>query len=159
MLHCKRRLMWNISKNMTYTPYLFCRNRDLGTISVYGGYASANTRCAGACVVAMATCWCGSPTGGEVGAARRGTARQWRRCTPVGMGTSGTRRGFMMPSSGISNLGICRQVEMRWILTCLRALERSALRGGTCSRGESRRNLGLSGAVPAGALYRCPTAG
>ena len=34
MLHCKRRLMWNISKNMTYTPYFFCRNRDLGTISV-----------------------------------------------------------------------------------------------------------------------------
>ena len=23
MLHCKRRLMWNISKNMTYTPYFF----------------------------------------------------------------------------------------------------------------------------------------
>ena len=38
MLHCKRRLMWNISKNMTYTPYFFRRNRDLGTISVYGGY-------------------------------------------------------------------------------------------------------------------------
>ena len=38
MLHCKRRLMWNISKNMTYTPYFFRRNRDLGTISVYVGY-------------------------------------------------------------------------------------------------------------------------
>ena len=25
-------------KNMTYTPYFFRRNRDLGTISVYGGY-------------------------------------------------------------------------------------------------------------------------
>ena len=25
--------MWNISKNMTYTPYFFRRNRDLGTIS------------------------------------------------------------------------------------------------------------------------------
>ena len=36
MLHCKRRLMWNISKNMTYTPYFFRRNRDLGTISVWG---------------------------------------------------------------------------------------------------------------------------
>ena len=31
MLHCKRRLMWNISKNMNYTPgYFFRRNRDLG---------------------------------------------------------------------------------------------------------------------------------
>ena len=38
MLHCKRRLMWNISENMIYTPYFFRRNRDLGTISVYGGY-------------------------------------------------------------------------------------------------------------------------
>ena len=38
MLYCKRRLMWNISKNMTYTPYFFRRNRDLGTISVYMGY-------------------------------------------------------------------------------------------------------------------------
>ena len=38
MLHCKRRLMWNISKNMTYTPYFLRRNRDLGTISVYVGY-------------------------------------------------------------------------------------------------------------------------
>ena len=38
MLHCKRRLMWNISKNMAYTPYFFRRNRDLGTISVYVGY-------------------------------------------------------------------------------------------------------------------------
>ena len=38
MLHCKRRLMWNISKNMTYNPYCFRRNRDLGTISVYGEY-------------------------------------------------------------------------------------------------------------------------
>ena len=38
MLHCKRRLMWNISKNMTYTTYFFRRNRDLGTIPVYGGY-------------------------------------------------------------------------------------------------------------------------
>ena len=26
------------SKNMTYTLYFFCRNRDLGTISVYVGY-------------------------------------------------------------------------------------------------------------------------
>ena len=36
----KKRLMWNISKNMTYTPYFFRRNRDrdLGTISVYVGY-------------------------------------------------------------------------------------------------------------------------
>ena len=34
----KRRVTWNISKNMTYTPYFFCRNRDLGTISVYVGY-------------------------------------------------------------------------------------------------------------------------
>ena len=49
----------------------------------------------------------------------------------------------MIPSSGISNLGICRQVEVRWISTCLRALVRSALRGGTCSRGEYRRNLVL----------------
>ena len=39
MLHCERRLMWNISKNMIYTPYFFRRNRDLGTISVYGGYS------------------------------------------------------------------------------------------------------------------------
>ena len=38
MLHCKRRLTWNISKNMTYTPYFFRRNRGLGTISVYVGY-------------------------------------------------------------------------------------------------------------------------
>ena len=38
MLHCKRRLLWNISKNMTYTSYFFRRNRDLGTTSVYGGY-------------------------------------------------------------------------------------------------------------------------
>ena len=40
--------MWNtrektsnveyIYKNMTYIPYLFRRNRDLGTISVYVGY-------------------------------------------------------------------------------------------------------------------------
>ena len=30
--------MWNVSKNMIYTPLFFCRNRDLGTISVYGGY-------------------------------------------------------------------------------------------------------------------------
>ena len=38
MLHCKRRLMWNISKNMIYTPYFFRRNRDIGTISVYVVY-------------------------------------------------------------------------------------------------------------------------
>ena len=34
----KRRVTWNISKNMTYTPYFFRRNRDLGTIFVYVGY-------------------------------------------------------------------------------------------------------------------------
>ena len=38
MLHWKRRVTWNISKNMTYTPYFFRRKRDLGTISVYVGY-------------------------------------------------------------------------------------------------------------------------
>ena len=38
MLHGKRRVTWNISKTMTYTPYFFRRNRDLGTISVYVGY-------------------------------------------------------------------------------------------------------------------------
>ena len=38
MLHWKRRVTWNISKNMIYTPYFFRRNRDLGTISVYVGY-------------------------------------------------------------------------------------------------------------------------
>ena len=37
MLHWKRRLMWNISKKLTYTPYFFRRNRDLGTISDMGG--------------------------------------------------------------------------------------------------------------------------
>ena len=37
MLHCKRRLMWNISENMNYTPFFFRRNRDLGTVSVYLG--------------------------------------------------------------------------------------------------------------------------
>ena len=41
MLHWKRRLTWNISKNMTYTPFFFRRNRDLGTISVYVGYRDA----------------------------------------------------------------------------------------------------------------------
>jgi hypothetical protein len=30
--------MWNISEKLSDTPYFFCRNRDLGTISVYMGY-------------------------------------------------------------------------------------------------------------------------
>ena len=45
MSHCKRRLMWNISKNMIYTPYFFRRNRDLGTISVYGWYSPDSRGC------------------------------------------------------------------------------------------------------------------
>ena len=54
MLHCKRRLMWNISKNMTYTPYFFRRNRDLGTIlrlcrlcmgPLFTPYSSAQEEC------------------------------------------------------------------------------------------------------------------
>jgi len=37
VLHCKRRLMWNISKNMTYTPYFFRRNR-VGNLEKLGQF-------------------------------------------------------------------------------------------------------------------------
>ena len=56
MLHCKRRLTWNISKNMNYIPYFFRRNRDLGTISVYVG--SCDVRCLPICIY-MLTYMCG----------------------------------------------------------------------------------------------------
>ena len=41
MLHWKSRVTWNISKNVTDTTNLFCRNCYLGTISVYVGYFSS----------------------------------------------------------------------------------------------------------------------